>query len=279
MLTSLAVRDIILIEALELDFGPGLNVLTGETGAGKSILLDSLGFALGWRRRGEMLRAGAEEGEVTAVFEVAPDHPVQAVLAEAGWPVAEEVILRRTVRGGGRAAAFLNDRRATGELLRAVAETLVEVHGQHDDRGLLNPRGHRALLDAFAGADAALGATRGAWTRLRAAEGALADARAVAEEAARDAEFLRHAVGELDALAPEPGEEATLDTARRRMQAGARIREDIEKAAAALGPEGAEGRMGDALRWLEGAADRAEGALEAPVEALGRALVELGEAV
>ncbi len=266
----------LIIDRLELRFRPGLNVLTGETGAGKSILLDCLGFVLGWRGRAELVRAGAAQGEVTAVFEVPQGHAARAVLEEAGLPAEDELILRRVNAADGRKTAFVNDRRASGDVLRALADTLVELHGQQDDRGLLNPRGHRLLLDAFAGAD--LGPVRGAWAGRGAAAKALAEAEAGLREMRAEEEFLRHAVAELDRLDPQPGEEADLDAKRRLMQAAGRIREDVGRAFQALGPEGAEGLMGDAVRWLEGAADRAEGLLDAPVEALGRALTELGEA-
>jgi DNA repair protein RecN (Recombination protein N) len=151
MLRSLDIRDMLIIDRLTLDFRPGLNVLTGETGAGKSILLDALGFVLGWRGRADLVRAGAEQGEVTAEFALAPDHPGWAVLEEAGIAPEGELILRRINARDGRKTAFINDRRASGEVLRALSETLVELHGQHDDRGLLNPRGHRQLLDDFGG--------------------------------------------------------------------------------------------------------------------------------
>ena len=276
MLRALEIRDMLLIDRLELAFQPGLNVLTGETGAGKSILLDCLGFVLGWRGRAELVRAGAAQGEVTAVFDLAPGHPARAVLEEAGLEPGEELILRRVNSTDGRKTAWVNDRRTSGEVLRALSDTLVELHGQHDDRGLLNPRGHRALLDAFAGADtgvvrAAWGAAQGARKALAAAEAALAGMRA-------EEDYLRHAVGELDALDPQPGEEADLDARRRLMQGAARIREDVARAFQALGPEGAEGLMGDASRWLDGAAEKAEGALDEAIGALGRAITELGEA-
>jgi DNA repair protein RecN (Recombination protein N) len=155
MLRGLDIRDMLIIDRLALEFQPGLNVLTGETGAGKSILLDALGFVLGWRGRAELVRAGAEQGEVTAVFALSPDHPVHEVLAEAGIEAEEgELILRRVNTSDGRKTAWVNDRRVSGEVLRALSDCLVELHGQHDDRGLLNPRGHRQLLDAFAGAGA-----------------------------------------------------------------------------------------------------------------------------
>lgn len=278
MLRSLDIRDMLIIDRLELEFQPGLNVLTGETGAGKSILLDSLGFVLGWRGRAELVRRGAEQGEVVAVFELPEDHAAHAVLAEAGLPRGEELILRRVNRADGRKTAWINDRRASGEVLRALSDTLVELHGQQDDKGLLNPRGHRLLLDEFAGLSSQIATCRSAWRDLAAARKALEEAQAALDEVRAEEDFLRHAVGELDALDPQPGEEAELDTRRRMMQAADRIREDVARALAALGHEGAEGRMGDALRWLEGAADSAEGQLDAPVSALERALTELGEA-
>ncbi|AQS48780.1 DNA repair protein RecN [Thioclava nitratireducens] len=278
MLHSLDIRDILIIERLELDFGPGLNVLTGETGAGKSILLDCLGFVLGWRGRAELVRQGADQGEVTAVFELPSDHPARDVLAEAGIPVTDELILRRVNARDGRKTAWINDRRASGDVLRQVSASLVELHGQSDDGGLLNERGHRALLDAFAGHSELLEATRSAWKARAAAARKLEAARSSLAAVKEEEEFLRHAVKEFDSLDPKPGEEAELDGQRRLMQGAAKIREDVSRAFAALGPEGAEGMMRDADRWLQGAADRAEGRLDAPLEALERAFLELGEA-
>lgn len=276
MLRALEIRDMLIIDRLDLSFQPGLNVLTGETGAGKSILLDCLGFVLGWRGRADLVRQGAAQGEVTAVFDLPPDHAARTALAEAGIEADDELILRRVTTADGRKTAWVNGRRATAELLRDLSDLLVELHGQHDDRGLLNPRGHRQLLDAFAAADA--GATRAAWAAVAAARRALTEAQAAEARLKADEEFLRHAVGELDKLDPRPGEEAELDSRRRVMQAGARIRDDLARALQALGPEGAEGLMADATRWLDGAADRADGRLDAPLAALGRALTELGEA-
>jgi DNA repair protein RecN (Recombination protein N) len=277
MLRSLDIRDVLIIDRLSLELGPGLNVLTGETGAGKSILLDALGFVLGWRGRAELVRAGAAQGEVTAVFDLALGHAARAVLEEAGIEAEDELILRRVNAADGRKTAFVNDRRVSGEVLRDLSDTLVELHGQHDDRGLLNPRGHRALLDAFAGLD--LAALRTAWAAQRDARSALAAAEGALARAAAEEEFLRHAVAELDKLDPRPGEDEALDARRRLMQGAGRIREDVAKAFMALSDEGAEGRMRDALRWLDGAAEKAEGRLDAPMEALNRALIELGEAV
>ena len=277
MLRALDIRDMLLIDRLELEFQPGLNVLTGETGAGKSILLDSLGFVLGWRGRAELVRQGADRGEVTASFDLATDHPARAILLEAGIVVEDELILRRVNTSEGRKTAWINDRRASGEVLRRVSETLVELHGQHDDRGLLDPRGHRGLLDAFAGAAEAKARVRAAWRARAEADKALGTARETLEAIRSEEDYLRHAVAELDALDPQPGEEAELDTSRRRMQAAERVGEDIRRAHAAL-IGGAEGQMSDALRWLDGATDAVEGALDAPIEALGRALNELAEA-
>lgn len=278
MLRTLSIRDMLLIDRLELEFQPGLNVLTGETGAGKSILLDALGFVLGWRGRADLVRQGAAQGEVEAVFHLAVDHPGLAVLAEAGIAHEDELILRRVNTAEGRKTAWINERRASGEVLRALSETLVELHGQHDDRGLLNPRGHRQLLDAYAGVDAELAAVRAAWR-------ALAETRRAHEAASErlaglraEEEYLRHAVKELDKLDPQPGEEADLDTRRRLMQAATRLRADVVRAHQALGDDGAERLALDAVRWLEGAAGGLEGQLDAAIEALGRMMSELLDA-
>lgn len=275
MLRSLDIRDVLIIDRLSLAFQPGLNVLTGETGAGKSILLDALGFVLGWRGRAELVRQGAAQGEVEAVFDLPPGHPAHAVLEAAGMAGEDELILRRVNSADGRKTAWVNGRRATGELLRDLSDTLVELHGQHDDRGLLNPRGHRLLLDTFGGIDTV--DSRRLWRARSEARAALEAAESALSRAQAEEDFLRHAVAELDRLAPEPGEEATLDARRRLMQGAERIRADITRAHSAL-TEGAGGAMRDALRWLEGAADRAEGRLDAPIAALNRALIELGDA-
>jgi DNA repair protein RecN (Recombination protein N) len=277
MLRALEIRDILIIDRLELGFRPGLNVLTGETGAGKSILLDSLGFVLGWRGRADLVRQGAAQGEVTAEFDLPDGHPARAVLQEAGLPEEDTLILRRVNTAEGRKTAWVNDRRCSGEVLRKLSDSLVELHGQHDDRGLLNPRGHRDLLDAYGGLETARAACRAAWRGLSTARKALDAADAALQQMREEEDFLRHAVAELDALDPQPGEEADLDAHRRLMQQSERIREDIDKARAAL-RDGAEDAAGTALRWLEGAADQAEGRLEAPLAALARALAELDEA-
>ncbi|NTT84862.1 DNA repair protein RecN [Tabrizicola fusiformis] len=275
MLRSLEIRDVLIIDRLSLALGPGLNVLTGETGAGKSILLDALGFVLGWRGRAELVRQGAAQGEVEAVFDLPAGHAARAVLAEAGIGGEDELILRRVNTADGRKTAWVNDRRVSGEVLRDLSETLVELHGQHDDRGLLNPRGHRQLLDAFGSIDTA--AARAAWRARAEARAALDAAQTSLARAQAEEDFLRHAVAELDKLAPKPGEEAELDSRRRMMQGAERIRADVARAHSTLS-EGATGAMRDALRWLEGASDRAEGRLDGALAALNRALLELSDA-
>ena len=278
MLRGLDIRDMLIIDHLSLEFSSGLNVLTGETGAGKSILLDSLGFVLGWRGRADLVRSGQDQGEVSAWFDLGPSHPARAVLQEAGIPIEDELILRRVNNQDGRKTAWINDRRVSGEVLRAVSEHLVELHGQHDDRGLLDPKGHRDLLDSFGGHDDMLTTVSAAYRALRAAEKDLRTAESAQEELRAEEEFLRHAVDELQKLAPEVGEEAELDSCRRLMQGAEKIRAHIAHAAQALGREGAEGMMSDAMRWLDGAADAAEGRLEEPLAALSRAMVELDDA-
>ena len=278
MLRGLDIRDMLIIDHLSLAFSSGLNVLTGETGAGKSILLDSLGFVLGWRGRADLVRSGQDQGEVSAWFDLGQTHPARAVLQEAGIPIEDELILRRVNSRDGRKTAWINDRRVSGEVLRAVSEHLVELHGQHDDRGLLDPKGHRDLLDTFGGHNDMLSTVSAAYRALRAAEKDLRTAEAAQEELRAEEEFLRHAVDELQKLAPEAGEEAELDSRRRLMQGAEKIRADIAHAAQALGRDGAEGMMGDAMRWLDGAADAAEGRLEEPLAALSRAMVELDDA-
>jgi len=279
MLRHIDIRDMLIIDRLELSFQPGLNVLTGETGAGKSILLDSLGFVLGWRGRAELVRAGAEQGEVTAAFDLPAGHAGRVVLEEAGIEIEDgEVILRRINTRDGRKTAWINDRRVSGEVLRNLSETLVELHGQHDDRGLLNPRGHRLMLDTFAGLDADIEKCHVAWRALSVAAKALKAAEVRVAEARAEEEYLRHAVAELDALMPLAGEEATLDTQRRLMQAAEKIRSDIVKAREAIGLQGAEGAVSEAVRWLHGVAGKAEGGLDSALEALERAALALDEA-
>ncbi|MFK7753328.1 MAG: DNA repair protein RecN [Sedimentitalea sp.] len=278
MLRTLDIRDLLIIDHLDLSFQPGLNVLTGETGAGKSILLDSLGFVLGWRGRAELVRQGAAQGEVTATFDLRPDHPARKVLENAGLPSSDELILRRINTADGRKTAWVNDRRASGEVLRALSETLVELHGQHDDRGLLNPRGHRVLLDEYGRLAKTRQATRAAWAAVAALRKAVEQTQASLDAVRAEEEFLRHAMSELDALDPKHGEDAELDLRRRQMQGAERIRDDVVRAHGLLGGQGAETAIADAMRWLDGVSQQAEGALDAPLSALARAMVELTDA-
>ena len=211
---------------------------------------------LGWRGRGGEVRPGAAAGEVVALF-AARSRPSRAALPRRGGLPAgagEELILRRTAAADGRRQAWVNDRRVTAETVRALSDTLVELHGQQDDRGLMDARGHRALLDAFAGAEAGLAAVRDAWAARAAAARALDGARERLAAAGRDREFLAHAAAELDALAPEPDEEPAARRPPPQLRAAEKIREDVARAAEALGPDGAEGPLLQALRWLETAA-------------------------
>jgi DNA repair protein RecN (Recombination protein N) len=278
MLTGLNIRDVVLIEALDLDFRAGLGVLTGETGAGKSILLDSLGLALGMRADSGLVRQGAAQAVVTASFELVDPAPVAALLAENGldFDPSEPLLIRRIVKADGGSRAFVNDSPASAALLRELGAFLVEIHGQHDDRGLLNPRGHRALLDTFGRLDT--DAVADAHRAFRAAEEELAAAREEQENAARDREWLEHAVAELTALAPEPGEEEQLAERRASMQRGEKIAGELQAIADLLdGSDGALTRLRQAARILERISEDHPALTEA-LAALDRALIEGGAA-
>ena len=278
MLRGLSVRDILIIDELELQFQPGLNVLTGETGAGKSILLDCLGFVLGWRGRAELVRQGSEQGEVTAWFDIPPDHPVNGILRDSGIEPEDELILRRINARDGRKTAFVNDRRCSGQVLRQISEALLELHGQHDDRGLLNVKGHMALLDEHAETIPLREDCRGAWRGLSRAQTALSELTAKIRALAAEEEYLRHTLDELEALEVQPGDDDALDARRRMMQAAVKIRADVVKALDALSGKGAEGQIRDATRWLETASQQLDGQLGLAFEALDAALGSLGEA-
>ena len=275
MLKGLDIRDILIIDHLELSLRAGLNVLTGETGAGKSILLDSLGFVLGWRGPSDLVRHGAEQGEVSAWFDLPDDHPVLDLLEQHGLPVSQELILRRVNGRDGRKTAWINDRRVSGELLRKLSEHLVELHGQHDDRGLLNAKGHRNLLDEYGQYGALKAAVAKAWSEKERARKAVELENEAVTELRREEEFLRHAVAELSALDPKPGEADALDAKRRLMQASTRVRADVSKAHHALGREGAEALLDDAQRWLQEAAAQLNDELDAPLDSLARVMNEL----
>ncbi|WBO22246.1 DNA repair protein RecN [Sphingomonas abietis] len=278
MLIRLAIRDVVLIEALDLDFSAGLGALTGETGAGKSILLDSLGLALGARADSGLVRHGADRAVVTASFDVSEDSVVTGLLADNGLEgePGEPLIVRRIVKADGGSRASINDQPVSAALLRELGTRLVEIHGQHDDRGLLNARGHRALLDAFGRFDTGPIATTHA--RWRAAEAALEAARADIETAERDREWLDHAVAELRQLAPEAGEEETLAADRAAMQKGARLAEDLGHVTTHLdGSDGALAGLRQAARRLDRIAHEHE-ALATALAALDRAVIEASEA-
>ncbi|WP_137126524.1 DNA repair protein RecN [Roseomonas sp. HF4] len=236
MLASLAIRDVVLIERLDLAFGQGLTTLTGETGAGKSILLDSLGLALGARAEAGMVRAGQPQASVAAAFHPPAGHPAFDILREQGIEPEEDLVLRRVVQADGRSRAFVNDQPVGVALLRRLGATLVEVQGQHDQVGLADPATHAGLLDAFGGLDPRRAAAAEAWGAWRTATKRLAEARAAIAAAQREEEWLRHAVAELADLKPEEGEEDSLATERQRLQQGERRAEAIAAAIAELTP-------------------------------------------
>jgi DNA repair protein RecN (Recombination protein N) len=278
MLTGLSIRDVVLIESLDLEFGCGLGVLTGETGAGKSILLDSLGLALGARADSGLVRAGQTQAVVGVTFELPAGHPAHALLADNGLEgePGEPLVIRRIVKADGGSRALVNDQSASVAFLRELGATLVEIHGQHDDRGLLNARGHRALLDSFGRVDTANAeAAYRAWGE---AEAALARTREDLDVAARDREWLEHSVAELDKLAAEPGEEESLAAFRANMQKGARLAEDIGAVTQLLdGSEGGLALLRQAARRLERVGGEHE-KLGLALEALDRALIEASDA-
>ena len=236
MLASLAIRDVVLIEKLDLSFDAGLAVLTGETGAGKSILLDSLGLALGHRAEAGLVRAGQAQASVAAGFLPAPDHPCFDMLRDQGISTEDELVLRRVLQADGKSRAFINDQPVSVALLKRLGATLVEVQGQHEQVGLADPATHAGLLDAFGALDGERSATATAWAAWRDATRRLAAAREAIASAQREEEWLRHAVGELTDLAPEEGEEDTLAAERQKLQQGERRAEAIATALGELTP-------------------------------------------
>ncbi len=278
MLRQLAIQNVVLVDRLELEFEPGLGVLTGETGAGKSILLDALGLALGARADMGLVRSGQDGAVVSAELALPADHPIHRLLEEQGIEpeAGEPLIIRRTLKSDGGSRAFIGGTSVPAGLLREVGVLGVEVHGQHDDRGLLNPKGHRDLLDAFGGLDA--GTVAIAWAEIMRIEAELGRARAEAAAAERDREFLEHACAEIESLAPEEGEETRLAEERAAMQAGVKAGDSLTGLDELLG--GSEG----ALAILRQAARRIErGAPDHPLLAealasLDRALIEANDA-
>ncbi|WP_026871585.1 DNA repair protein RecN [Inquilinus limosus] len=279
MLAGLSIRNVVLIEQLSLGFAEGLSALTGETGAGKSILLDALGLALGGRSDAGLVRHGADAATVSAEFLLPDGHPVKALLAEQDLPVDDALVLRRSVGADGRSRAFVNDQPVSIGLLRQIGAGLVEVHGQFETQGLLDPKTHREVLDAYAGAEALAAACAAAWDAWRGALRRQEEALAEAERAQAEEGFLRHSVEEMEALAPEPGEEAQLAERRALLQHREKVMEGVAAALTELsGDRGAERALVAAQRALQRIADRAAGRLDPVLDQLGRALDEAAEA-
>jgi DNA repair protein RecN (Recombination protein N) len=281
MLLSLTIRDVVLIDRLDLTFPKGLCVLTGETGAGKSILLDALGLALGARAESALVRHGAGQAVVTAEFALGRDHAARRVLAEAGFPAeGETLVLRRAVGADGRSRAYVDDEPASVSLLRALGAVLVEIHGQFEQQGLLDPATHRAALDAFGGYGVALGQLSAAWRAWRATSEERVAKEAALAQARAEEDYLRHALAELDAIAPEPGEEAALAEQRSLLLNREKLSEALHSALAELASErGSEHALAAATRQLERLRDKAAGRLDAALAALERAIIETREAV
>ena len=283
MLARLSIRDIILIDRLDIDFGSGLAALTGETGAGKSILLDAFALALGARGEAALVRQGAEQGQVTAAFDVGKEHPARRVLAEndlvADPGTVDELIVRRIQFADGRTRAFINDQPVSVQVLRALGAALVEIHGQHDERAFVEAATHRALVDAFGGIEAGAAAVRRLWDERRVCETAVESHRAEVERARREAEWLRHAVDELGRLAPETGEETSLAERRTAMMQAEKSAEDLRATHEAVsGPLSPVPPLATALRRLERRAAQAPALIEPVVKAIDSALSALDEA-
>jgi DNA repair protein RecN (Recombination protein N) len=279
MLARLSIRDIVLIERLDIDFGPGLAVLTGETGAGKSILLDAFALALGGRGDAGLVRNGADQGQVTALFEVEAGHPALALIAANDISAESELILRRVQFADGRTRAFINDQPVSIQILRSIGAALVEIHGQHDERALVDAATHRRLLDAFGGLEKPATALEQLWSRRRAAQEAVATHRAGMERALREADYLRHAVEELTALAPQPGEETALAERRTFMMQSEKIAEDLRDAHDVVaGPQSPVPLMSAAIRRLERRAAQSPALIDPAVKAMDAALAAMDEA-
>lgn len=282
MLCALSIRDIVLIRSLTIDFSAGLSVLSGETGAGKSILLDSLSLALGARGDGDLVRVGCKQGEVSAIFDIAPDHPANALLqshdlAEDG--LADGIILRRVQSADGRTRAYLNDRPVSVGVLKSVGQALVEIHGQHEERAMVDVDAHRLLVDAFGGLEAQAESVRNAHSRWREARRELDTVKARVAKAAKEADYLRASVEELTLLAPQEGEEEELAGRRQTMMAAEKIASDLNEAYDVLaGQTSPVPTLVSAMRKLERKADAAPGLLTAAIDAFGTAIDGLAEA-
>src|SRR3981189_2864268 len=273
MLARLSIRDIVLIERLDIEFSPGLAVPTGETGAGKSILLDAFALALGGRGDAGLVRHGVEQGQVTATFDVPKGHPATKILSENGLDDTGEMLMRRVQLADGRTRAFLNDQSISVQTLKAVGAALVEIHGQHDERALVDASTHRRLLDAFAGLEKDVAALEALWDARRTAAGALEEHRAGMERAALEADYLRHASDELKKLAPKDGEETQLASRRTIMMQGEKIATDLREAQEAIG--GAHSpvpALSAAVRRLERRAANSPALVEPAVRAIDIAI-------
>jgi len=279
MLTRLSIRDIILIDRLDIDFGSGLAVLTGETGAGKSILLDAFALALGARGEAALVREGAEQGQVIAAFDLATSHPARGVLAANELAGEDELIVRRVQFADGRTRAFVNDQPVSVQVLRALGAALVEIHGQHDERAFVETATHRALLDAYGGIERDAAAVARLWAERRAREAAVESHRADVERAGREADWLRHAVEELGRLAAQIGEETALAERRATMMQAEKVAEDLR--ATLDGVTGANSPLpplATAVRRLERRAAQAPALIDPVVKAIDAALTALDEA-
>ena len=279
MLSRLSIRDIVLIERLDIDFAAGLSVLTGETGAGKSILLDAFALALGSRGDASLVRHGAEQGQVTAAFDLEADHPVFALIAENGIATDDGLILRRVQLADGRTRAFVNDQPVSVQVLKSLGIALVEIHGQHDERALIDVVTHRRLLDAYAGLEDDAAAVSRAWSQRRAAEEAVAVHRARVDQARREADYLRHAVAELTRLKAEPGEETSLAERRTGMMQIDKVAEDLRDAHEAVaGDRSPIATLSAAFRRLERRRAQAPALIEPAIKAIDASLTALDEA-
>ncbi|TKT80140.1 DNA repair protein RecN [Aquamicrobium sp. LC103] len=279
MLCHLSIRDIVLIERLDIDFSSGLSVLTGETGAGKSILLDALSLALGARGDASLVRHGATQGSVTAIFDVPANHPARELLRGNALSDDGDVILRRNQSSDGRSRVFVNDQPASVTLLREIGRALVEIHGQHDDRALVDASAHRDLLDAFGGHVGEAQSVGRAWRHWRECEQALARHRAKVEAAAREADYLRASVDELSKLDPQPGEETELAEKRAAMMRAEKIASDISDAEEVLsGANSAVPQLASLLRRLQRKAAEVPGLLDEIIKTLDEALISLDAA-
>jgi DNA repair protein RecN (Recombination protein N) len=279
MLSRLSIRDIVLIDRLDIDFGSGLAALTGETGAGKSILLDAFALALGARGDTALARAGAEHGQVTAAFELAADHPARRILTDNDLDGDDELILRRVQFADGRTRAFVNDQPVSVQVLRALGAALVEIHGQHDERAFVDAATHRALLDAYAGIERDAAAVARLWDERRTREAAVAEHRAEVARAEREAEWLRHAVDELGRLAPQAGEETSLAERRAAMMQAEKVAEDLRATLDGVsGSQSLVPPLATALRRLERRATQAPALIDPVVKAIDAALVALDDA-